>query len=324
MRFRRGKVAFCLLLWVQFDTGLAQEAEPFRIRNLNPLTSIFGLPTWETASPGTHFGLTTALANHYRLSQRPPDTLVLDGETLRTSLFLTHELRDRWSFGLEIPYYQQSGGMLDDLVDIWHSAFGLPDGGRNNRGEDELLFVLGDDGGPFFRLDERQRGLGDTQLSVARRIGVDGRFVLQGTVKLPTGDEGMLAGSGSTDWSLTLLRSRSLAVRNRPAGLYWGLGALRLGEPERVAFDSETLGYVAVLGASWQPWDRVGLKAQLDLHSALYNTPLEEIGEKAIQATLGGWVRVTQRAALEFAVVEDLAVSTAPDVVLHATLRWSW
>jgi hypothetical protein len=143
-------------------------------------------------------------------------------------------------------------------------------------------------------------------------------------VKLPTGDEDMLAGSGSTDWSLTLLRTQPLPARPRPAGYYWGLGVLRAGEPDLIDFTAETWVYTAIVGGSWQPWRRVGLKAQLDLSSPFYNSPLEEIGESAIQLTAGGWWRGNERMLLEFAVVEDLEVSTAPDVVLHVAARWRW
>jgi len=303
---------------------LAQHAEPFHIRNLNPLVSIFGLPAWDTVTPGSRFDATVEVANDYRLSLRDGDLLIFDGETVRTNLAYSRSVGERWSVGAELPYYRVSGGVLDDLIDGWHSAFGLPDGGRNARPEDQLLFVLGDAAGTFFRLDNPASGWGDVQLKVARKIGADDRFVVQGTVKLPTGDEAVLAGSGSTDWSLTLLRSQALLSRSRPAGYYWGVGVLRAGEPERIDFPAKTWVYTAVIGGSWQPWRRTGLKAQLDFSTPFFDSPLEEIGETAIQVTAGAWWRVNERASLEFALVEDLQVSTAPDVVLHFAAHWRW
>jgi hypothetical protein len=305
-------------------TALAQHAEPFHIRNLNPLVSIFGLPAWDTVSPGNRFEATVEIANDYRLSQDDGNLLIIDGETTRTNLAYSRSVGDRWAFGAELPYYHVGGGVLDDIIDGWHSAFNLPDGGRNARPENELLFVLGNPAGRFFRLDTPQGGWGDAQLKAARTIGADDRFVLQGTVKLPTGEEGMLAGSGATDWSLTLLRSQELPGRSRPAGYYWGLGVLRPGEPERVAFPTESLVYTAVIGGSWQAWRRTALKAQLDFNTPFYNSPLEEIGETAIQITAGAWWRANERASLELALVEDLEVSTAPDVVVHFAVHWRW
>jgi hypothetical protein len=226
--------------------------------------------------------------------------------------------------GAEVPYFRVGGGVLDDLIDGWHSAFGLPDGGRNNRPESELLYVMGDPRGTFYRLASPQSGIGDVQIKVARTIGANDGFVVQGAVKLPTGDEAMLAGSGSADWSLTLLRAESLPGRRRPAGYYWGVGLLRAGEPDLIDFDAEKWVYTAMLGGSWQPWPRFGLKAQLDYHSPFFNSPLEEIGEGAIQATFGAWMKRNERATLEFAIVEDLEVSTAPDVVVQVAARWLW
>lgn len=319
----RAAIGACLLL-LGLRTHAQEESEPFGIRNLNPLVAIFGLPAWDAIPSGTHLSTTVEIANHYRLSRRGNDLLVLDGETLRTTLSFDRALNERWSVGVELPYYHQGGGVLDDLIDVWHSAFGLPDGGRNNRPEDQLLFVLGDGGGPFFVLNESGGGLGDTQLKLARAFGPDGGFVIQGTIKLPTGEEDLLAGSGSSDFGVTLLRMRATTLRDRPAGFFWGVGLLDVGEADRVEFEAEDGAYTGVLGGSWRIWPRAGLKAQLDLHSPFYNTQLEEIGEKAIQATFGGWIRPNERAHFEFAIVEDLEVSTAPDVVLQMAAHWSW
>ena len=302
----------------------ADPATPFPVRNLNPLTAIFGLPVWRALEPGTELALTTELANHYRFSLRGGQRLILDGETWRTNLALGHTFRERWRVGVELPYYQQSGGVLDNMIDAWHSAFGMPDGGHNARPEGAIEYALADTGGVFFMLDERRRGIGDAQLSVAREIGGDRALTVQASVKLPTGDEDVLAGSGGTDWSLTLFRAARATARSRPAGWFWGVGLLGLGVPDRIEFDTRRTAVVGVVGGGWQLARRLGLKAQLDVHGALYDSPLEEIGDTAIQATFGGWVQLGERGVLDLAVVEDIAVSTAPDVVLHATLRWAW
>jgi hypothetical protein len=302
----------------------AQHAEPMQIRNLNPLVAIFGLPAWDVVGPGNRFSSSLDIANHYRLSQRGGDLLILDGETWRTTLAFSHGFDSGWSIGAEVPLLHIGGGVLDDLIDGWHSTFDMPDGGRNSRPEGQLLFLLGDQNGRFFRLDDPQSGLGDIQLKAAHAFGADRGFIVQAAVKLATGDETMLAGSGSTDWSLTLLRSRPLPARKHPSGYFWGIGVIRSGEPVEIDFDHETSVYTAVVGGSWQPWRRFGLKAQLDYHGAFYDSQLEEIGEGAIEATFGAWMQRRERSWLEFAVVEDLEVSTAPDVVVRVAAHWSW
>lgn len=301
----------------------AQLAEPVHVRNLNPLVSIFGLPAWDTVPIGTRFGATAEIANHYRFSLQGNERLMLDGETLRTTFAFTHGFASGWSLGVEVPYYRVSGGVLDNAIDAWHSAFGMPDGGRDARPEDELLFAFGNPS-PSFMLTEPQSGAGDTQLKFAKLIGGEQGFVVQATVKLPTGDEDMLAGSGSGDWSLTLLRTRPLLARKRAAGYYWGVGLIRAGDPHVVDFDAKTWVPTGIVGGSWQALPEFGFKAQIDVHGAFYDSQLEEIGETAIEATFSAWRRMGRRGQIDFAVVEDLNVSTAPDVVLQVAATWQW
>lgn len=322
MRIVRTLMGAGIALWAA--AAGAQLAEPVHVRNLNPLVSIFGLPAWDTVPIGTKFGVTAEVANHYRFSLAGNERLMLDGETVRTNFAFTHGFASGWSLGIEVPYYRVSGGFLDDSIDGWHSAFGMPDGGRNARPENELFFAFGDPLASSFVLTEPQTGIGDTQVKFARLIGGDQGFVVQATFKLPTGDETMLAGSGSSDWSVTLLRTRPLLARKRAAGYYWGVGLLRAGDPKVVDFDANTWVPTAIVGGSWQLLPEFGFKGQVDVHGAFYDSQLEEIGETAIQATFSAWRRMGQRGQIEFAVVEDLNVSTAPDVVLQVATAWQF
>ena len=322
MRILRTLVGASAALWAA--AAGAQLAEPVHIRNLNPLVSIFGLPAWDTVPIGTKFGVTAEVANHYRFSLVGNERLMLDGETVRTNFAFTHGFASGWSLGVEVPYYRISGGFLDDAIDSWHSAFGMPDGGRNARPENEFLFAFGEPLAPSFVLTEPQSGVGDTQVKFARLLGGDQGFVVQAAFKLPTGDETMLAGSGSSDWSVTLLRTRPLLARKRAAAYYWGVGFLRAGDPELVDFDANTWVPTGIIGGSWQLLPEFGFKGQIDVHGAFYDSQLEEIGETAIQATFSAWRRMGQRGQIEFAVVEDLNVSTAPDIVLQVATAWQF
>ena len=300
-----------------------QEAEPLHVRNLNPLVSIFGLPAWDTVAPGSRLETTAEIANHYRLSARGTDRLILDGETDRTTLSFAHGFDGGWSLGAELPYYHVGGGFLDGTIDAWHSAFGLPDGGRDLP-HDRLLFEIGRSGTDFFVLDHARSGIGDVQLKFAKAIGDERQFVVQVAAKLATGDATMLSGSGSTDASITLLRSQPLTVRRRPAGYYWGMGVVLAGKPDGIRFESNRWVYTGILGGSWQPWPKLCLKAQLDFHGAFFNTPLKEFGAAASLFTFGAWHPLGRRGTLDFAIIEDIRVGTAPDVGLQAAAKWRW
>lgn len=303
---------------------LAQEAEPLRVRNLNPLVSIFGLPAWDTVSSGTRLDATFEIANHYRVSMRGADRLILDGETDRMTLAFSHGFSGGWSFGAELPYYRVSGGLLDNTIDAWHAAFGLPDGGRDLRPEDQLLFRIGRGGTDFFVLDHGRSGIGDVQVKAAKAIGDERRFVVEVAAKLATGDATMLSGSGSADVAITLLRTQSVSTRKRPAGYYWGVGMVLAGKPDGIAFEANRWVYTGILGGSWRPWPKFGLKAQLDFHGAFFDTPLEEFGAAASLFTFGAWHPIGRRGMLDFAFVEDLRVSTAPDFGLQVAAKWRW
>jgi hypothetical protein len=321
-----GTVALALaaLALAAMGPARAQETDPLRTRNLSPLVSIFGLPAWE-ADLGTEAGevaVVGEIASHFRLAEKGSERLVLDGETWRVGLFYKRRLGERWSVGVEVPVYRQWGGILDDVIDAWHSAFNLPEGNRNRRPDDQLEFRYEDQGASGYFLDAPSSGLGDIQVSLARQVGSDGAFTLRAAVKLPTGDADLLAGSGAADFSLTLLKQAPATWRSKPGGLYWGAGVMKVGEPDFFAERSEDWVVFGVFGGSWRVYPRLGLKAQLDLHSRFYDSALDELGRDSIQASIGGYWVLDERRRLDFAINEDLVVRTAPDVSLHVGFSW--
>jgi len=241
---------------------------------------------------------------------------------VRLRAYLEQPVGDRWSLGVDIPYLHQSGGVLDDVVDAWHSAFRLPDGARNQRPEGVLQFDLADPDGSFYALSDSGGGLGDIQLSAARRIGSGHGWQLRATVKLPTGQEEWLAGSGSTDLSLSALRVVRRQLRARSASYYFGAAVIAIEQPTQIRFPAEEAALAGVIGGAVALGERLGIKGQIDANSALYDSQLEELGQTAVQATLGGWLGFGETGLFEFAISEDLHVSTTPDVVIYFNLTW--
>lgn len=301
----------------------AQELTPFRASNLNPPSAIIGLPLWVEVPTETAFGSSIEIANHYRLKRRLDDQIVLDGETVRLRGYLEQPVGERWSIGVDVPYVYQSGGSLDDIIDAWHSAFRLPDGARNQRPEGVLEFNFTDAGGSFYELTDSGGGFGDVQLSFARRIGSARGWHLRATLKLPTGQESLLAGSGSTDFALSALRVVRGNFASRSASYYFGGALLDIEQPELVRFPTEDRAFAGIIGGALALGPRFGIKGQIDANSALYYSQLEELGQTAVQATLGGWLRFGERGIWEFAISEDVHVSTTPDVAIFFSLNWS-
>jgi hypothetical protein len=198
----------------------------------------------------------------------------------------------------------------------------LPDGARNQRPEGLLEFDFADPDGSFLSLDRSGGGIGDLQLSVARRLGTGHGWTLRGTAKLPTGSESRLAGSGSGDLILSALRIVRGSLGQRQASYFFGAAAVDIGQPERVRFPTEAGALAGVIGGALALKQRLGVKAQIDANSALYYSQLEELGQTAVQVTLGGWLEFGAAGLFEFAISEDLHVSTTPDVVVLLGLSW--
>lgn len=302
----------------------AQTDEPLRTRNLSPPVAIFAMPSWQPLPDDVRAGSSLELANHYRLSRRGADFLLLDGETLRLNLHAEKRVRPLWSVAIEAPFFRQSGGVLDDVIDGWHSVFEMPDGGRNGRPEGALEYRLGRGTDQMIALVDTRSGIGDVTLSAARALGTLESFTLRFSLKLPTGDVDLLSGSGASDVMATLLYDRTFVLRRRNAGFYWGAGLVSTGTPDRIRLPREDLVFTGLVGGSVSLRERLGFRAQLEIHSAYYDTPLEELGQTAVQASLGGWWSIGRRGRFDFAISEDLHVSTAPDVAIHAGVQWLW
>ena len=73
--------------------------------------------------------------------------------------------------------------------------------------------------------------------------------------------------------------------------------------------------------AAWQAMPGLSFKLQLDGHTAFYKSDLDQLGSHSLQLTMGGTAKLSRDWLLDIGVVEDIAVSTAPDVVFHIGLR---
>lgn len=288
--------------------------------------AIFGVPSWDMgldAEMPSRLALSWEMASYFRFVGEGSEQLIVDGETWRAGLVYQRLVAESWTIGVELPMIKQSGGVLDDFIDGWHSAFNLPDGRRNTRPEDELQLFYTDGSGPSYFRSQPDSGLGDLQLSAARSFGARDDWLLKLTLKLPTGDDELLAGSGASDLGVTVMRSGTGTWRSHAAGWFWGGSLVHLGQPESLPAQARDWVAIGMVGASWQPFSRVGFKAQLDLHTAFYDSALEELGDPAMQATVGGWWAIDARRTLTVAVIEDLIVRAAPDVVLQVNFAWS-
>ena len=316
---------FLLVLLGMAGVAGAADLTPLATRNQSPLVQIYGLPA---AAPATVLAprqsavsLTEDVASNNIEVDGPNESLLLDGETYRTTLRLRHGLPGGGEIGLAIPYIVQTGGFLDGFIIDWHNTFGLPQGGRNEEPRNRLLYRYQRGNSTPLLLDSRAAGLGDIVLTGGWQLPASSQsntFALRASLKLPTGDADKLLGSGSTDLALWLCASHRFST----ASLYAAAGALGMSDGEVLRDQQRHVVGFGTLGAAWGPLSWLALKLQVDGHTAFYNsTSLEELGGNSLQLNIGGTLGRPGGTLLDLAVGEDLIVDTAPDVVFHLALR---
>ena len=294
----------------------------FGLRNQNPFLQIFGLPTLQTATLAPagqiDYGIALDLANHADAGTNALETFVVDGETY----FLTFSARRRvlpWlELGLDLPMLTHVDGFMDDGIESWHSTFGLSNTKRRGA-SDELNFRYDRGGVTQFELTSSTAGIGDVQLTAAiplREADADDGLAVavRSSVKLPTGDERELRGSGAADLSLALHVSDTHTLLNRDLVLSGMVGALALGDGEILPDLQRSFVPFGGAVARWQVGERFAITTQLYVQGS----DIKELGGNSAQLAVGGSVRAKNSDTLfRFAVVEDVSANATTDFALH-------
>jgi hypothetical protein len=308
----------------------ALAGEPFLTRNQSPVSRLYGMPSGEAVGlgggPGWPVRVVFEAANLSFQKVREDQELVLDGETWSLRLVLGRGWANGWRAGVQIPVSGHGGGGLDDFIEDYHRAMGLPYGNRRRRPANRLEYVCRQGEETRFRVTEPTAGLGDVQLYIAAPIwcgGPGARAVdVVASVELPTGDAGRLLGSGSTDLAL------GLAAADRASLARWRLevqaaAGVVLATPGDILpeFQKPAAGY-GRLSLGWRPADWLQPRLQLDWHGPFFaGTGMAPLDSAAAVLVAGVTIRLPAGLALDVAVAEDVDVNTAADVVFHFCLK---
>jgi hypothetical protein len=304
---------------------------PFATRNQNPLVAVHGLPLAESATVlgagKTSLRLGIDAANSYTIETGRNEGIVLDGETWRVNIAVRYGLGNGVELGIEIPYVSHSGGMFDPVINSWHDITGLPDGNRESTDNNQLAYQYITAGRMPLDIDNATSGLGDVRVSCAFRLYGDnsgnGRSLsLHAGIKLPTGESSAMTGSGGTDLSVSLAGNDRTLLSPYRLTIY-GSGGIVLLEGGRILeHQQRNLAGFGTAGIGWRPLKWLIPKIQVDWHSPFYsNSDLDPVNSWSAQLVLGGTIILPGETALDLAVVEDVIVDSAPDVVFHVTLR---
>lgn len=309
-------------------------AAPFRLVNLNPFHLLYGVP----ASAGTRvlpegsaeLVLSMDMASHLRVGASGAEIVLIDGETWRQGLSLRYGLGGDWELLVDVPVVSHTGGAFDGFIEDWHDAFGLPQGDRDRAPRDRLALFYADGSGTHIDIDSDVHSLGDASLGVGYALpsspfSNDG-VVVRAMVKLPSGDADALAGSGG--YSASAWAETSGAFPGSAVSRNWlyaaTLGVLAGEAPEGLSDIGGRFIVFGRFGVTWRALEDLRLVAQVEVHTSPYGaSALSALSDPAVMLGLGGTLRVTERMALEVAVTEDDGTwHAAPDIGLHAALRW--
>ena len=301
-------------------------SEPLYVKNLSPVAGLIGLPSQRdaqtTASGQMAAVLHASVANNYVNENSAVEFLNFDGETLRFALELRYGLAENWGLQLDVPWLEQSGGDLDGVIDDWHDFWGMSDGGRSDVPRDILDYQYTSPAGGFSLQDDTS-GMGDISLSLNHVFYKDDSSAVSLTLgyKFATGDEDKFLGSGGDD-AYIAVRFSGAQMSNLPLTWHGQAGYLRAGDSDLLDGFQEQNLWFAGLAVDWQFAQQWSLIAQLDGHAAPLDSSLTGVGDDAVMATLGTRWYFAQHWSIDFNVVEDIRVATAPDVTFQASLRY--
>jgi hypothetical protein len=301
---------------------------PLQTRNLQPAQlTVLHLPL-RGASPvrkdEARFRLEANYGSMFVESGGGGDTWVMDGELLRTAANCRYGLGGGVEAWLELPFAHTTGGFLDDFVEQWHDALGLPDGGRPAAPENRFLVEAFDDGSEVYSMDREDWtwldlpvGLSWSPLPLTpeRQFGI----TLHGAVEFPLGNEDRGYGNGGFDAALGLsaeLRTGTISWTTQIAHTF----ARTPGPARRAGFTFEDVTALA-LGAEVCLSETWALLFQLEGEtSTLRDLEVEELEDPALALWVGTRARLGDRVSLELAFGEDLKPDHAPDFMVYTAL----
>ena len=318
-----------LLCAVSVLTCTSAYADVLRDHVNGPFSGLFGIPDSTEGSVllesgSSAWSLMVMTASHSISDTVDGESIILDGETSRVEFVYRRGLGRKFEVGIELPYMFHDSGGLDQAIDTWHDVFGFPGGFREARPDDLLEFRYVDQTGTRLDFDTDVDGVGDARLFAGWQFRSEPShtMALRLGAKLPTGDSDDLLGSGGVDVNIGLAGDIAAWFDVERLSAYYRVNAVYIGEPDLLADRyNDIVGHLA-MGVGWQATDRIELRVQTALRTALYDSDIEVLGEESITLTFGGNVRLTEKSALSIAVSEDIKVNSAPDVAFQLTFRY--
>jgi len=306
----------------------AEQATPIYVANQNPFVQIFGLPKPEagTITPKGRLeaGFLYQVSNNAIDSEANGESLIWDGETAQYNFSFRYGVSDKLELGVDVPFIQHSGGYLDSMIRNYHKMMGFPND-RQEQFEKNQIHYKVNGKGTDFEMQEKRSGLGDIRVSAAiplfsKSLHPQRYLALRPLLKLPTGDSKYLLGSGGTDVSMSLAYSDYKTLSGINTVLSANCGMIYMGNTKVLRdLQRHFAGYGGV-SLDWLALDWLELKLQLDMHSAFYESELNQLGS-SMQLLAGGTLHLPGGVVLDLGISEQLTTDATPDVGFYLLAR---
>lgn len=318
------QIGLCIIVLGAGSMAYADRGDPIYVANQNPFVQIFGLPKAEsgtiTPSGKLDAGFLYHVSNNAIQAKEGNEEIIWDGETAVYNMRFRYGVSDRLELGMDVPYTDHSGGYLDSLIRNFHDLFGMSNDRQENFEKNQIHYKYGE-----IDMNERAHGFGDIRFSAAiplmgRTTKEQRHLALRPQIKLPTGDADHLLGSGGTDVSVGLTYSDFEILRKLNMVLTSHAGVLYMGNT-KVLRDKQ-LHFAGYGGASlgWLATKHLEFKLQMDLHSALYDSELKQLGS-SLQLLAGGTAHLPGNVLLDLGISEQLITDATPDVGFYLFVR---
>lgn len=315
----RGALLKCTSALVLSAISTHSLASPLPVRDQNPLLAGFelpaSLPAEISATDRWTFDASFAWGNSATVQRNTNETVIVDAETRELRMAFGRTFGDGYALRLELPFRRTSPGTLDSFIDGWHDFFGLPEGARPNLPRDALHIAYERDGRWLVDTRTAESGVGDVSLQLGKQL-TDAPLAAWLSVKLPTGDADQFTGSGGVDVSAAVAFERAFADRY---SVFAQAAASWLGDGDRMPSQQKSFAWSGSAGLGARTWQSLTLIVQLDAHAEVFESDESFLGD-AVMLTIGGTYR-TGGWDLSFAVTEDIAVESSPDVAFLFQLK---
>jgi hypothetical protein len=303
------------------------DVRPLYSFNQSPLIQIYGLPSLGEArvlaQDESDLALRLQISNNFTGTQSASELLILDGETHRLTLAWRQGLADGREWGFELPYLWHTGGFLDTYIERFHDSSNLPQGGRADVPLNQVNYRYARHGVNLINVTHPVNGPGDLRLLGAKQIETSETSgyatALRASLKLPTGKESELLGSGSTDLALWLTAATTHPLDQW--NMYGGGGVMYMTEGRVLPLQQRNHVAFATFGISRMFFPHLIVSGQLDAQTPFYDyTQFRQLNSYPIQGLVGARWELAPRKFLEFSISEDLMVDTSADVVFALSL----